>query len=195
MANNNPKFRASYSYLKLWTEGRWEEAIKAYFKLDRYISRQMAEGSDYHNEWEAYVNAHKTLPPEFNCLPLNNPICEEKLVIPVYEWLDLVVKMDCYDNPIIHEFKTGSLESSDYVRTYQPATYAIGNVLLKRPAKSVDIHHWNQYAKKYTFSRVVVTEQLLTGGINWIEAVGSEMYSYFCDNDLYTKFAKPIKTS
>lgn len=191
---SNPKFRASYSYLKLWTEGRWEEAIKAYFKLDRFISRAMAEGSDYHNEWEAYINKHKALPPELGGLKLNNPICEEKLVIPMYDWLDLVVKLDCYDSPIVHEFKTGSLESSDYARTYQPAVYAVGMVLLNRPVQFVDIHHYNQYTKNRTYSRIVVTEKLLADAVNWIEAVGSEMHAYFVENDLYTKFANPPKT-
>jgi len=51
------KLRASYSYLSLWEAGSWEAAVKAYFKLDRYISREMAEGSNYHDQWQHHVEA------------------------------------------------------------------------------------------------------------------------------------------
>lgn len=187
---NNHKLRASYTYLNLWASGNWEEAIKAYFKIDKYVSRAMAEGLDYHEEWQAHIEKTKTLPAVFGSIPLNAPVCEDKIVIPVYDWLDLVVKPDCIDLPIIHEFKTGVSESSDYARTYQPATYAIGMVLLKRPVKYVDIHQYNQYSKKATYSRVVVTERLIKDGLNFIETVGSEMHTYFMEQGLYDRYAR-----
>ncbi len=88
-------------------------AIKAYFKLDRYITREMAEGSDYHDKWQHHVEATKRLPDVFGGTPLTSPRCEEKMVIPVYEWLDLVIKPDLIDAPVIHEFKTGVAESDE----------------------------------------------------------------------------------
>lgn len=187
---NNHKLRASYSYLNLWSTGRWEDAIKGYFKLDRFITRQMAEGSDFHEEWGQHIEKTKTLPAVFGGAPLQNPVCEEKTVIPVYDWLDLVIKPDCVDIPIIHEFKTGTMESDDYARSYQPAVYAAGYVLLNRPVHYVDIHQYNQYSKKATYSRVVITVKLLTAAWDWIETVASEMHSYFVENELYEKYGK-----
>jgi hypothetical protein len=182
------KLRASYTYLHLWSSGQWEEAIKAYFKIDKYVSREMAEGLDYHKEWEEHIKKTKTMPAVFGGEKMSNPVCEGKLVIPVYDWLDLVVIPDCIDLPVIKEFKTGISESSDYARTYQPAIYAIGMVLLKRPVRYVDIHQYNQYSKKATFSRVVVTEKLLKDGLNFIETVGGEMHTYFMEQGLYDRY-------
>lgn len=184
------RLRASYTYLNLWTSGQWQEAIKAYFKIDKYVSREMAEGLDYHDEWQKHIEETKTLPAVFGNIKLQAPVCEDKIVIPVYDWLDLVIKPDCYDLPIIHEFKTGVSESSDYARTYQPATYAIGMVLLKRPVKYVDIHQYNQYSKKSTYSRIVVTEKLIKDGLNFIETVGAEMHTYFMEQGLYDRYGK-----
>src|SRR5690242_20626115 len=98
------KLRASYSYLNLWANSQWEQAIKAYFKLDKFVTREMAAGSDLHNQWEEHIKASKTLPTVFGGTSLIAPRCEVKLVIPVYDWLDLVIKPDLIDNPIIHEF-------------------------------------------------------------------------------------------
>lgn len=187
---NNYKLRASYSYLSLWSSGRWEEAIKAYFKLDRFISRAMAEGSDYHDEWQNHCVKTKTLPAVFGGAKLNKPVCEDKKVIPVYDWLDLVIKADCIDSPIIHEFKTGILGSDDYVPTYQPAIYAVGCVLLKIPVERIQIHAYNQYAKTSTFSEVEVTESLLKKGLEYVESVGSEMHNYFVENGLYERYSQ-----
>lgn len=174
----------------MWSTGRWEDAIKAYFKLDRFVTRAMAEGSDFHDEWQTHCMKTKTLPTVFGGAKLNNPVCEDKKVIPVYEWLDLVIKADCIDSPIIHEFKTGVLGSDDYVRTYQPAIYAVGCVFLKIPVERVQIHAYNQYAKTSTFSEIVVTESLLKKGLSYIETVGSEMHNYFMENGLYEKYGK-----
>lgn len=187
---SNHVLRASYTYLSLWSAGRWEEAIKAYFKIDKYVSREMAEGLDYHDEWQHHIEKTKTLPAVFGAIPLKAPVCEDKIVIPVYDWLNIVIKPDCVDDPIIHEFKTGTSESSDYARTFQPAVYAVGMVLLKRPVKFVDIHQYNQYSKKSTYSRIVVTERLLKDGLNFIETVGSEMHTYFLEQGLYDKYAQ-----
>jgi hypothetical protein len=179
------KLRASYTYLSLWSNNQWEQAIKAYFKLDRYISREMAEGSDYHDQWQKHVEATKRLPDVFGGTPLTSPRCEEKMVIPVYDWLDLVIKPDLIDAPIIHEFKTGVAESDEYARSRQGALYAIGLTFLKVPVKYIDIHQYNQYSKKATFSRVVVTKKMLTEGLEWVEKVGREMFDYFVEQDLW----------
>jgi hypothetical protein len=172
----------------MWSSGQWEQAIKAYFKLDKFVSRAMAEGSEFHEGWDKHITETKTLPAVFGGTPLINPRCEEKMVIPVYDWLDLVIKPDCIDAPILHEFKTGVMTSSDYVNTYQPAIYAVGLTMQDILIDRIHIHLYNQYAKKSDFSMVWVTPKLLADGLNYIETVGAEMHNYFLDNNLYEKF-------
>jgi hypothetical protein len=186
------KLRASFTYLNLWSQGNWEMAIKAYFKLDKYITREMAEGSDYHDQWRDYIQANKKLPEVFGSLPLPNPQCEGKTVIPVYNWLDLVIQPDCVDGQTIYEFKAGTAESDEYARSWQPAVYAVGLVLLKQPVKYVDIYAYNQYSKRTTYSRVVITKKLLIDGKNWIETVGADMYDYFSKENLWERYGKVV---
>lgn len=184
------KLRASFTYLNLWSQSRWEEAIKAYFKLDQYISREMAEGSDYHKTWQEYITANKKLPEVFGDVPLTSPVCEGKTVLPVFNWLDLVIMPDCVDGQTIYEFKTGTADSDEYARSWQPAVYAVGLTFLKHPVKQVDIYAYNQYAKRTTYSRVVVTKKLLADGLNWIETVGGEMWNYFNEQNLWERYGK-----
>lgn len=186
------KIRASYSYLNLWASGQWEQAIKAYFKLDKFITREMAYGSELHDTWQKHVEATKRLPDVFGGTPLASPRCEEKLVIPVYDWLDLVIKPDLIDAPVIHEFKSGTAESDEYARSRQGALYAVGLTLVKTPVKWIDIHAYNQYSKRATFSRVVLTRKLLTEGLEWVEKVGREMFTYFEEQDLWSKYGKEV---
>ncbi len=150
----------------------------------------MAEGSDYHDQWQHHVEATKRLPDVFGGTPLISPRCEEKMVIPVYDWLDLVIKPDLIDAPTIHEFKTGTMESDEYARSRQGALYAIGLTFLKVPVKYIDIHQYNQYSKRATYSRVVVTKRLLTEGLGWVESVARPMWEYFTEQDLWEKYGK-----
>lgn len=182
------KLRASFTYLSLWDSNQWEMAVKAYFKLDKFTTREMAEGSYYHDQWQKHIEATKRLPDVFGGTPLVSPRCEEKLVIPVYDWLDLVIKPDLIDAPIIHEFKTGTTESDEHARSKQTAMYAVGLVLLKQPVRYIDVHSYNQYSKKATFSRVVVTKKLLSEGLEWVEQVARPMYEYFTEQNLWERY-------
>lgn len=189
-----PKFRASYTYLSMWDGGRWQDAINAYFKLNKFVTRQMADGLSFHDEWAAHIKKTGCLPDVFGGSALGSfeikPEVEEKVVIAIDSWLDLVVKLDCYDGAsgIIHEFKSGAQESNYYAETMQPSVYAIGCVLQKKKVKNVDIHQYNQYSKDCSFSRVVVTKKLLRDGMSWINAVSKEMHEYFVKNNLYEQF-------
>lgn len=189
--NNTQKhvFRASYSYMKLWSEGNWQDAIQAYFKLERYTSRAMAEGKDLHEEWEQYIKANKRLPDVFGGAPLNNPIPEDKMEIPIYDWMTLVLKPDCIDTPDLHEFKSGTGSANDYLNSYQPAVYAIGLTFRKIYINKIHIHVYNQYSKQSEYSYRFVSKKLLKDGLNWIETIASEMHNYFVTNGLYEKFS------
>lgn len=190
MKNNPYVFRASFTYMNLWASGRWEEAINAYFKINSWTTRAMAEGKDFHDDWEKESRESGKLPQVFGGAPLNNPIFEQKYEIPLTDWMTLVMKADCIDSPILHEYKTGVTSASDYAETYQPAVYAVGCTFKKIYIDRVYIHAYNQHVKKSDFAMVWVTKKLLSDGMNWIETVASEMHSYFMQNDLYDRLAK-----
>ena len=119
------KFRASYSILNTWASGDWEKAIKMYFRLETYTSPAMEEGKIFHKKWADYIRQYKKTPIELGEITLNNPIPEIKKVVSVHDWLDLVGIIDCYDKPIIYEWKTGKTSSENHASSY-PLLLLIG---------------------------------------------------------------------
>jgi hypothetical protein len=184
------KFRASFSVLSLWQSGRWEDAINAYFKLEEFATQQMIDGKALHAEWEKETGETLCLPAIFGGQKLVNAQSELKLVVELEPWLDLVGVIDCYDNPDIHEFKSGVKSSQSYARDKQIGVYAVLCILSDMPAKRLFIHHWNQYTKQADTSIVWVTEQLLKDTVAWVETTAAEMHSYFTENNLYERFGK-----
>lgn len=184
----NTKFRASYSVLNTWKSGNWQRAIEMYFKLADFATPQMVAGREQHEVWEKYINENKCLPVEFNNTKLTNPLTEIKKVVQLSDWLELVGKIDCYDTPTIHEFKTGKQSSESYASSPQIGVYG---VLLTVSGLFVDravIHHYDQYTKQYDASFVWITPEVLKDSMNWIVTLSGEMHNYFLENELYEKY-------
>lgn len=185
------KFRASYSVLDMWTRD-WENAIAMYFKLETYVTRQMQEGREWHEKWAKEIEKTGKLPEVFGATPLKNPKPELKLYVPEYgkdyEWLELVGVIDCLDDDVIYEFKTGVTNSSGHTKSYQGGVYGILANLHKVKAKQVQIHHYNQYTRKADMSIIWLTPDLLAETDNWIKTISCEMYEYFRENNLFEKF-------
>lgn len=185
---NEPIFRASYTILDQWTSGNWEQAIKMYFKLDKFVTRAMEDGRQWHEQWAKHVMETKTLPAEFGGGKLIAPIAEQKTVVHLQPWLDLVGVIDCYDKPIIYEWKTGKQSSEVYAGSKQGGIYAVLGTMSNKLVEKVEIHHFDQYTKKTDVSMVWVTDQLMTDTYNWIETIAAEMHQYFLTNDLYNRY-------
>jgi len=187
---NKQKFRASFTVLNYWSKGQIDNAIKAYFKMDQYISREMAEGKNIHKEFELYINNNKKLPKEIGGKKLLKPQCEFKLVSELFDWCDLVGVIDCLDIQTIYEFKTGLSSSGAYIDTYQIGIYAV--LLLLNDIKTTRgvVYSFNQYSKKYDVSMIYITDKLVKDSLNWIETNAGEMHTYLIDNDLYKKLKK-----
>lgn len=188
----NNKFRASYSVLRLWEQGRWQEAIKMYFKLDRYTTEQMAEGKKYHEEWKAETELTNCLPAIFNGQKLIEPIIEQKMTVQVYDWLDLVGIIDCYDKgtATIYEYKTGISNSQEYARTAQISLYGVLALVAKLPVEKAEIHHFNQYDKTADMFMVWMTEAVIKYGFEWLNTHASDMHNYLTSNDLYAELGQ-----
>lgn len=189
---NDPKFRASFTILDQWNSGNWEMAVKMYFKLDKFITPQMQEGREWHEKWAKHVNDTKTMPLEFGGKALIAPIAEQKTVIQLDDWLELVGIIDCYDQPVIYEWKTGKQSSEVYAGSAQGGIYAILGTYSKKYVERVEIHHFDQYSKKADMSIVWVTDELLKAAYNWIITTAGEMHNYFIENDLYNKFGRNL---
>lgn len=188
----NNKFRASYSVLRLWEESRVDDAIKAYFRLDRWVSEQMADGKDWHEKWAEEIRQTSKTPAIFGGRELITPVVEKKIVVPIFDWLDLSFVMDCYASNVLYEWKTGLSNSQDYVRMPQISVYALGCALAELPAKKAEIHHYNQYNKQADMSIIWLTNKLVKSGYDYVLTFASEMHNYFVDNNLYASLGSGI---
>lgn len=186
------KLRASFSVLRMWEQGRWEDAIKAYFKMDRYISKAMAEGKTYHEEWAKETLKTGRLPAIFGGQKLKKPIVEKYERVKLYDWLDLSGVLDCYDDGVIYEYKTGVSNSQEYARTYQVPVYAVLSLALDLPVKKAEIHHYNQHDKTVDMSIIWVTDKTVKEGLDYIQTHGAEMHNYFIENNLYAELGEGI---
>ena len=182
------KFRASFSVLSTWESGQWERAIKMYFKLDKFTTRQMAVGKDFHKKWENCILKTNKLPDVFGSKELSKPKPEFKKVIQIEDWLELVGVIDCIDKETIYEFKTGITTSESYASTMQPAVYAYIAKESGFDVKKVVIYHHNQYTNRQDMSIVWIDDELVKKAKNWVVTVSSEMHSYFEENKLYERF-------
>jgi hypothetical protein len=165
-----------------------------YFKLDKFVTREMADGREWHEKWEKHIKETKTMPIEFGGAPLIDPIAEQKTVVQIEPWLELVGVIDCYDSPIIKEWKTGKKSSEQYAGSKQGGIYAVLGTMSGKYVEKIEIYHYDQYTKKSDMSIVWVTDQLLEETLNWIITTAGEMYNYFEQNDLFNKFGRNLPT-
>ncbi len=184
----NKKFRASYTVLNLWASGNWQRAIESYFRLKDFVTPAMAAGRDYHKKWCEEIKVAKRLPLEFGGKALTAPVCEEKKIVSIYDWLDLSFIIDCYDKPTLYEFKTGKQSSESYASDMQVLVYAVGATISGFYVENAEIHHYDQYLKKHDMSMVWISDQMLKEAHNWIVTLAGEMQTYFLKNGLYERF-------
>lgn len=178
--------RASYSILNRWAEGDWQTATEMYFRLREIDSEPMKFGKQKHEEWEQEVIKNSRFPQVFGGRPVNQFKTELKIEKKLTDWLLLVGVVDLWlpDELTIVDWKTGVVTSEQYANGFQPPVYQI----LLPQAKRFEIHHFDQYNNHCDMSIGYLTDKTLSSAIDWVLTYGSEMHSYFTENDLYNRF-------
>jgi len=184
------KFRASYSILDTWRRGDYERAVKMYFKLETFDSEAMQQGRDYHQKWQEEVEKTKKLPAVFGGKKLTAPKTELKLVAQIYDWLEFVGVIDCYDKPTFYEYKTWVSESQNYINSYQIGMYGLLLTYTDKYVDSCEIYHYNQYNNKVDMSKVYITDKLIQDSLNFLITTSVEMHDYLLSNNLYERLSK-----
>lgn len=183
------KFRASFSVLDAWRRGDWQMAVEMYFKVCDFETPAMIEGKEYHQKWEKEIKKTGCLPEVFGSHKLENPEVELKIEKKLADWMEMVGVIDCYDNGIIHEFKTGVASSQSYANGMQLGVYALLLKLNGYPVEQGIIHRYNQHTGETEASYVWITKDYMNKALDWVETYASEMHSYLEDNDLYNKLS------
>jgi hypothetical protein len=187
--NEERRFRASYTVLRLWEQGKYDDAIKTYFHIGFKATPQMIEGRKYHEDWAREIMKTGKLPQVFGARQLTNPKCEQKYVIDLQSeklnWLTLVGKFDCEEPNSIIEFKTGLTDSATYAGDMQILFYAILRKFLQQPAEKAEVYRYNQYTRMADMSIVWLTQNKLNIAADWIQTLSSDMFEYLIKNKLF----------
>lgn len=186
------KLTASFTLLNQWSSGNWKDAINSYFRLDKFTSRAMAEGKEYHEQWAKEVLATNRLPTVFDYPEhpgLVSPKVEETLIVSIQDWLEIKGVIDERDGKVIRDWKTGASMSEEYANSYQMPLYGVLCTMKGELIERGEIHHYNQHTEKKDVSTVWLTDKLMQDSLNWAITVAGEIHSYFTENELYEKFS------
>lgn len=184
-------FRASFSILNLWANGRKEDAIKSYFKLPRFVTKEMEDGINYHRQWSDEIKRTSALPKVFGGLPIGKFETEIKHVIPITDWCDFVFVPDLVHVSVLTDFKTGTGATGEYLDSQQLPVYAL---MLAKEGVIVDrgvIRKYNQYEKKVEVGFVWLTPARLADAKKWLIENITSMSDYFDDNQIWDKYPDP----
>lgn len=198
------KFRASWTVLNAWARGYWNDAIKSYFWWPIEENEAMRFGKQKHEEWRREVEQTGRIPAIWGIhttdrgkvgRPLNQPRCEDKFVVPIPRnpWLELVVKIDCYEPDTIIEWKTGVKSAADYLNELQMPLYALARHLTGQQTKKVEVYAHNQHNNKNEFAMMWLDDDKLREAAEFMITNAAEMYQYLRDNGLFSKMPRMVE--
>jgi hypothetical protein len=186
------KIRVSFSILNSWSKGYAQDAIDMYFKNPREDNKFMIDGVAFHKTWQEYIDKHKKLHPQLSSLnkPLICPQTELKLEMDITPDIQLVGVIDCLDESILYEFKSGTKPSSEYANTNQADVYSL---LCEhhgyKPTKAFYLH-FDQYLKETDSAMVWLTEERRQKAKEWVIKQANSFRDYLTTNKLFEKYKK-----
>lgn len=178
------KLRLSYTLLSLWYRGDVDAAVQTYFHMERPITEQMEEGKEIHNQIAEHIEKKGQFPDWFFPVELENPEPEKEVVVSYNEYFDLKCYMDCLDNGILYEYKTGVTDSLEWARSDQLPLYFLIAELGGLTVVSGYLIHYNQYLKEVDFAIVHNTQSKRDRARELIDSAGPEIYEYFVTEGL-----------
>src|SRR3990167_5084639 len=187
------KIKVSYTILNAWAQGKYEDAIRYFFRLEVVQTPAMKAGQEYHERWEQEIQRTKKLPEIFGAKQLIKPSPEQYLKVEINDWLLLSGKIDCYDKPTLYEFKTGYQNSEDIARTKQPGVYAVLSTLAGQFADRCEIHCFNQHLQapdNKSMSLVYLSDKMLTEALNWVETLSVGLLMHLEREKLFDQYTQ-----
>lgn len=181
------KIRASYSFLKTWSEGRIDEALRGYFHLTpKAIDPKYDDGIKFDRYAQEYIEKRAALPPEWGGDILDEYHVQYRLKTPYNSICELTGIMDVYENQgIVTELKSGKSSSGDYARTMQVPMYLYMCHKSKLKAEIGRIIRYNQHTKEHDRAILYPSKKMFDKVENFIESITPEIHEYFVEHDLF----------
>lgn len=178
------RFRASYSVIKAWSDGRNDDALEMYFHKKREETRQQQEGKKWHSEWQAETKKTGKLPDVFKMEDTRpNPQLQTELRIEtdIPDWMSLRGVIDLYDpaTGTIYDYKTGVSSSGDYAESHQIPLYAWLLAATNHLVGSKSFYmHYNQYTKESDIALVYITDKRISESVEWFVTQAADMKNH-----------------
>jgi len=178
------KLRLSYSLLNTWDRGDVDGAVATYLHLARPTSRQINEGREIHEKIQKHIDTEGEFPDWFFNWKLGSPETEKELVVNYNEMFDLKCYIDCYDEGVVFEHKTGVSDSLTWTRTWQlPITFLICELAGVECNLGILVHY-NQYNEKTDYTVMHNSKIQRDYARNIIDSTGPEIREYFLQKGL-----------
>lgn len=179
------KFRLNYTLLSLWEQGKVDEAVKCFLKISRDKTDAMEIGLAIDRVITNEIENNKKLPDFFGGIELKDPIPQFHLVVDHNELFEVSGILDCYDDGILYEFKTGITPSNVYISGKQIWIYAY---LLKKagyPLDRIYVFRYDLLSNKADYSMAWYDDYLIENAKDYIDGLGYEIYNYFKSSGLF----------
>lgn len=171
------KIRLSFTTLNLWERGLKEDAINSYFKIKKEPTEAIVEGKAIDELITEKINQENKLPSFMGKFILKKPIPQLKLETD-YDKFRLVGVLDCYDEGVIYEFKTGNIPSNVYALGKQIAFYSFLAEKNNYKVNKIFIIRYDQIKNKTDATLIWHSQSLIDKAIQFIEKNGNEIYQY-----------------
>lgn len=181
------KIKVSWTILNLWATGKRDEAIKVLAGIELPKNEYMIEGSRIHD----IISSKKLkLIPEISDQAIYEDIRPEDhswvnyFRVEIFPWLDLSMVVDVLDAPRIIDWKASSKRSTEHNKM-QIYLYALG-AELKTGKKitegifgTVKDYEGAIICEDYSIFKINDAKKELAK--NYVESIGSEIYSFLQD--------------
>lgn len=178
------KLRLSHTFLLLWSQGRYNEALDMYFHRKVERTPAMEEGIKYHEAWADTILKKGKLTIGGTTFSFKKPEVEKKITVSYNDRWDLSGVFDCIDCGGLYEWKSGVMSSLEYMQSYQAGIYFVIAEIAKIPLEQCILAHYNQHEDKADISIVWNNEKIRERSRNFIDSLAPEIEQYFTDHQL-----------
>ncbi len=187
--------KLSYSILKQWSEGHYDEAVGQYLGKPFPTTPYMELGRIKHEIWEKYTLKHGKMHPELGGDELFNPIPERKYekLLPFNDDYQILLRgvVDLSDTPPwlegnerLVEYKSGMKNATGYVDEMQLDYYK----LLRPKAVLGEYRCFNPYFGTTTRGIKFLNDSNAEAALNHIYTYGGELLQYLLANKLFVDY-------
>lgn len=181
----NGKLRLSYTLLRLWMDGKKDEIVPCYLRLETKMTPAMKRGKEFDKYVKEFViknrgkDHYSKLPPELGGEKLFDPLPSHTITVSYNDNFDLKVEFDILVGDTIIEVKNSEArDSADFSNDLQISIYFLACELSGMNFSKGVLFAYNPLKRLYDRSIIWRSERRLQEAKQAIEKYGPEIHKY-----------------